>query len=376
MPLQEAEEKVKALYATPSDSTVALVKGTKPNVLFIILESYTAKFVGSLGGEIGVTPNLDSIAATGINFTNMYASGDRSEKGMVALLSGYPVQTITSIIKTPHKTQKLPHLSKVFEEQNYSTSYYYGGELEFANIKSYLLNGGYDRLIDKDDFPASSYNSKWGAHDHVVFDRVLQDLKNEKRPFFSTVYTLSSHEPFEIPIAAKFPGDDTDALFRNSVYYTDWALGRFLNAAKQQTWWDNTLVVIVADHGHPAPGSDPNHVPSKFRIPFAMTGGALAANGLTVDVLGSQTDIATTLLSQLNFPNEEFKWGRDLLAHSPNPFAFYVFNDGFGFITPAGKLTFDNVAKKPITKDEGVSQEQIEIGKAYMQFSFEDFLKK
>ncbi len=376
MQMPQAQAKVEALYAAASDSTEKLISADKPNVLFIILESYTAKFVGSLGGEQGVTPNLDKLAAEGVNFTNMYASGDRSEKGMVALLSGYPVQTTTSIIKTPKKTEKLPQLSKVFEQKGYTTSYYYGGELEFANIKSFLLNGGYNKLIDKADFPAESYNSKWGAHDHVLFDRVLKDLKQEKAPFFSTVYTLSSHEPYEIPIPAKFPGTDNTAKFRNSVYYTDWALGRFITEAKKQPWWQNTLVVIVADHGHALPGDDANHAPSKFKIPFILTGGVVTQKGKEVTTIASQTDIASTLLAQLNLPHQDFKWGRNLMAATDYPFAFYVFNDGFGFVTPQGILTYDNVAKKPITRDPEVTEEQVELGKAYMQYSFEDFLKK
>lgn len=376
LPEQEAADRVQALYTSVSDTTEMLLGVQRPNVLFIILESYTAKFLGSLGGEQGVTPTLDSLANAGINFTNIYAAGDRSEKGMVALLSGYPVQTTTSIIKYPQKTEALPQLSKVFAEQGYSTSYFYGGELEFANIKSYLRNGGYDRLIDKYDFDPSTYNSKWGAHDHVLFERVVEDLAEEKQPFFSTVYTLSSHEPFEIPIPAKFPGNDEEAKFRNSIYYTDWALGKFITKARQQAWWSNTLVVIAADHGHPLPGHDANHLPSKYRMPFILTGGALAKSGIKVPGIGSQTDIAATLLAQLKLPHNQFKWSRNLLAPSSSPFAFYVFNDGFGYVTPEGILAFDNVSQKPILTEGTVSEEQIQNGKAYMEYSFGDFVRK
>nr|WP_304608437.1 LTA synthase family protein [Pontibacter anaerobius] len=368
---------VQALYTSaPTDSTEQLLCVQRPNVLFIILESYTAKFVESLGGEKGITPNLDKLAAEGISFTNIYAAGDRSEKGMVALLSGYPVQTTTSIIKYPHKSEKLPQLSEVFEQQGYSTSYYYGGELEFANIKSYLRNGGYDKLVDKYDFDPSTYNSKWGAHDHVLFEKVQQELKQEKQPFFSTVYTLSSHEPFEIPIPAKFAGNDEEAQFRNSVFYTDWALGKFIEEAKKQDWWQNTLVVLAADHGHRLPGNDPNHAPGKYKIPFILTGGALEKEGIVIEGIGSQTDIAATLLAQLNLPHQAFKWSRNLMAPNPSPFAFYVFNDGFGFVTSAGALAFDNVAQKPILREERITEEQLQTGKAYMQTSFEDFVKK
>ncbi|MFT2007562.1 LTA synthase family protein [Pontibacter sp. 13R65] len=376
MELQQAESLVAHLYAATPDSAENILREKKPNVLFIILESFTGKFVGSLGGEQGVTPNLDKLAADGINFTQMYASGDRSEKGLVSLLSGYPVQTTTSIIKNPRKSEQLPELSVVFEQHGYSTSFYHGGELEFANIKSYLLNGGYDRLISKFDFSSKTYNSKWGTHDHVLFNKVLQDLNTEKQPFFSTVFTLSSHEPYDIPIPAKFPGNDFAAMFRNSVYYTDWALGQFIEAAQQQPWWEHTLVVLVADHGHPLPNEDPNHVPSKFRIPFILTGGAVKEKGRQVATLGTQTDIAATLLHQLGMPYDEFKWSRNLLAPSAHPFAFYVFNDGFGYITNQGAVVLDNIGRNVLLRDEGVTDEQLEQGKAYMQYSFEDFILK
>jgi len=376
LPADSAEQKVKQLYAAVSDSTQQVVKPGKPNVVFIILESFTAKMVEHLGGEKGVTPNLDKLAKEGITFTNFYASGDRSQKGMVSILSGYPVQPATSIVKVPKKSEKLPQLSQTFEQNGYKTSFFYGGELEFANLKSYFVNGGYDKLIDKYAFPEKSYNSKWGAHDHVLFERVLKDLKTEQQPFFSTVYTLSSHEPFEIPIEPKFPGTDEVSKFRNSFYYTDWALGNFIAAAKKEPWWQNTLVVLVADHGHPHPNQDPNHVPSKFHIPFILTGGALTKQGITIDALGSQTDIAATILSQLGLEHNAYTWSRNLLAKTTNPFAFYVFQDGFGYITPAGEVTFDNTSKKVITKSGAVTDKQLEMGKAYLQYSFADFLEK
>lgn len=371
----EAAALVDSLYATSPDSAALVVKVRKPNVIFIILESYTAQLIGSLGGEKGVTPNLDKLASEGLSFTNFYASGDRSQKGMVALLSGYPVQPNTSIIKVPRKTENLPQLSKVFKQQGYTTSYYYGGELEFANIKSFLVNGAYDRLIDKSEFPSSSYNSKWGAHDHYLFERVMKDLKQEKKPFFTTVYTLSSHEPFEIPIEPKFSGTDDNTKFRNSFYYTDWALGRFVEEAKKQPWWDTTMIVVVADHGHPLPNDLPNHVSKKFHIPFMLAGGALKRTG-KVETLGSQTDVAATILYQLGLPHQDFKWSRNILASSENSFAFYAFTDGFGFLTPQGEFIFDNNAKQAISRDSSVTDRQATLGKAYMQYSFEDFVRK
>ena len=375
-PDSTAKRMVAGLYNTPADNKPSLLNNPRPNVLFIILESYTAKVVGCLGAEPGATPNLDHLAKEGILFDSIYASGDRSEMGLVALLSSYPVQTTTSIVKTPRKTEHLPHLNQILEAQGYNSRFYYGGELAFANIKSYLLNAGYDHLISKFDFEAKDYNSKWGVHDHVLLQRVIQDLHQEKQPFFTTVFTLSSHEPYDIPIPNHFKGSDETTRFRNSVYYTDYAIGQFIKAAKKEPWWQNTLVVLAADHGHRFPGDDPNDAPSKFRIPFILTGGALAMHNQVISKIGSQTDIVPTLLTQMNLPHNNYQWSKNLLNPQSPDFAFYVFNDGFGYITPQGAITFDNVAKKIIRKDEKVSTKQLDYGKAYMQLSFRDFLAK
>ncbi|SET33773.1 Phosphoglycerol transferase MdoB [Hymenobacter actinosclerus] len=373
-----------SLYQTAGPDTVRLLRPglRQPNVLFIILESFTGKLVGHLGGEPGVTPTLDSLSRTGVAFRNVFAAGDRSQKGLVALLSGYPNQPATSIIKYPRKTEQLPHLARVLREQGYSTAYYHGGELAFANMKSYLVTAGYQRFTERADFRAQDQNAKWGAHDHVLFARMLQELAGQPQPFFVTAFTLSSHEPFDVPMRTRFAGSNEASQFRNSVYYTDHVLGQFLQSARQQPWWANTLVVLVADHGHPQPGSSPVHDPAKFRIPLLLTGGALApaARGRQVLTYGSQTDVAATLLHQLNLPATNFPWSRDLLAPAPPAWpggaAFYSFTDGFGVATPAGTVTYDNVARRVIEHDSAVSRQQLRFGQAYEQASFGDFLGK
>nr|WP_257873431.1 sulfatase-like hydrolase/transferase [Hymenobacter sp. J193] len=213
----------------------------------------------------------------------------------------------------------------------------------------------------------------------MLFRRVLDDLGRQRQPFFVTAFTLSSHEPFDVPMRTRFPGSDEATLFRNSVYYTDHTLGQFLRAARQQPWWSNTLVVLVADHGHPQPGGTPNYAPAKFRIPLLLTGGALRpeARGRVVRTIGSQTDVAATLLAQLQLPATAYAFSRNVLAaDSASAFAFYCFTDGFGLITPRGPVTFDNAARQPITRSPRVPARQVQQGQAYQQVSFEDFLRK
>ena len=361
-----------------ADSTVSILAEARPNVLFIILESFTSKLVGSVGGQPGVTPNLDSLARTGVLFSNVYAAGDRSQKGLVALLSGYPNQPTTSIIKFPRKTEHLPHLCRSLAAAGYRSRYYYGGELAFANMKSYLQTAGYEQLTERSDFAAADQNSKWGAHDGVLFNRLLGDLRQQPQPFFVTAFTLSSHEPFDVPMQPRFPGATEADLFRNSVYYTDNTLGQFLRKAKKQAWYAHTLIVLVADHGHQQPGNSLNQSPDKFRIPLLLAGGALrpGARGRVVSTVGSQTDVAATLLRQLQLPATAFAWSRDLLAPHPVSFAYYCFNDGFGAVSPAGAVTFDNVSRQVWERDPAVPNAQLLLGKAMEQLSMEDFARK
>ena len=361
-----------------TDTTADILAEARPNVLFIILESFTGKLVGSVGGEPGVTPNLDSLARTGVLFKNIYAAGDRSQKGLVSLLSGYPNQPTTSIIKFPRKTEHLPHLCQSLAAAGYHSHYYSGGELAFANMKSYLQTAGYEQLTERADFPLADQNSKWGAHDGALFTRLLADLKRQPQPFFVTAFTLSSHEPFEVPMKPRFPGTDEAALFRNSVYYTDSVLGQFLQQVKRQPWYAHTLLVLVADHGHMQPGNSRNQSPNKFKIPLLLAGGALrpAARGRVIPTLGSQTDVAATLLQQLKLPTGAYVWSRDLLALHPVPFTYYCFNNGFGAVTPTGTITFDNVSRQVWDREGQVSAAQLQLAKALEQVSLEDFAKK
>lgn len=373
--IEKSKNLVDSLYDTGPKRIPSILSVNKPNIIIIILESFTAKWVGCLGGVPHVTPNLDSIAAHGLLFTNIYAAGDRSEKGQVAVLSGYPNQAINSIVKTPTKTINLPSINQALETIGYHSSYTYGGELEFANIKSYLINIKMDKLTDKYSFPISERTTSWGVHDQYVLSEFYKDIHTKKQPFFATLFTLSSHEPYDVPMKPHFKGNDQTTLFKNSVYYTDSIVGDFMNRLKKDPLWNNTLVVFVADHGHPLPGHDPNDRPSKFHIPLIFSGGALKKKG-RVNTIGSQTDIATTILDQLHLSTGKFSWGKDLLDSSAGSFAFYCFNNGFGFVTPKGTETMDNVSKKPIYKTPGFDTSQIKFGKAYMELSYQNYLDR
>lgn len=329
----------------------------------------------------GVTPEFEKLISEGVLFSNFYASSDRSDRGITAVLSGYPAQPTRSIIKTPAKACKLPTLASSLDKAGYSTSFYYGGELDFANIRSYLVNSGFDKMVGKDDFEEKDCNSKWGAHDHVVFDKFLLDTdekyaKGSISPFFSTIFTLSSHEPFEVPMETKMEGNDDASRFLNAMYYADQSVGEFIRQAKTGGWYENSLIIHVADHGHPLPGNSPVHAPEKFHIPMLWLGGALNEKDTVITTIGSQTDLAATLLRQMDISSESFTWSKDMLDPGTLPFAQDVFNNGMGHINQQGLVTFDNVGKIIIHQDTATTEAGLHAAKAHLQVSYQDFLNK
>ncbi len=373
-----ADSLVNTLYAEKSEAPKQLIKSGQPNVVLIIWESFTAKVAEDLGGIPGVTPQFKSLSGEGMLFTRVFSSGDRSDKGLVSILSGFPAQPATSIVKDPKKTRGLPNLAKTLRNAGYYTSFYYGGELEFANLKTYLLSGGFHKLVGVQDFEEEQLNSKWGAHDHVVLEKLLYDIETEKKrePFFRTIFTLSSHEPFEIPAEPEFPGKDVTNLFLSSLHYTDGAIGQFIKKAKTKPWYDNTLFIIIADHGHTYPGNSQVFETGKFHIPMLWFGGALTKEPAAVTATMSQTDLASTLLGQLGIPAKEFPWSKDIFQPGTSHFAPYFFKDGVGFVTDSSYMSFDNVGKKLIEEQGATDSTHLILSRAYLQKSYGDYLNK
>ena len=191
-PLFEAEGKTEQVVNDSSSSNT--------NVILIIWESFTEKVLNkSIEGKPAIK-FFPELIKEGIYFSNCYSSGDRTDKGVSAIISSYPALPKGSIINYPEKTAKLQGLGKIFSDNGYATEFYYGGEPEFMNIKSYLNAQNFQQLITKNDFKEADMNSKWGAHDDVVMRKIVNDIPKMKEPFFTTWLTLSSHEPFETPV--------------------------------------------------------------------------------------------------------------------------------------------------------------------------------
>lgn len=354
---------------------VKVLNNARPNIMIIILESFGDMLIGPLGGDSLTTPCLNRYVRESLVFSNFYASGNRTDKALPAILSGYPAQPAVSIIKEPKKTQSLGSLVKVMDSLNYNTSFWYGGDINFANFNSYLISSGFHQIITMNNFSSADYNSKWGVHDHILFRALKDSMASVNKPFFRVVLTLSSHEPFEIPVPPVFPGKDEPAKFRNSVHYTDSVIGDFLDWAKKTDWWKNTLIIMVGDHCRRNSQTDLVFSQSIFKIPMIWTGGALEEKDRMITKTGSQVDIPVTLLDQLGLKGK-FNFGKDLLTDKSNSFAFYVFNEGFAFITDSTSYIFDQKLHGPVyEKGNGVKRAE-DLGKAYLQVLFDDYLKR
>ena len=356
----------------------SILNTKKPNVILIIWESLSAKSVGVLGGESNVTENLNKLAKEGVLFTNFYGNGDRTDKGIPAILSGYYPQPTTSIMKMPHKSKSLPMLTKEMKNLGYNTGFYYGGDSNFGNMITYLRNGSIDKIVDGTEFDKENWNSKWGAHDHIFLDRFMKDLSAPtlQEPFFQIGLTLTSHEPYEFPDAYKFGKDSQENLYKSAQAYTDKAIGKFIEDAKKQPWWHNTLIVIMSDHGHPLPKHKGYfNSPKKFQIPMVWLGGALAKTGVTVSNFSAQSDFAYTLTDLVDGNSKQFEYGKHIFNESDSQYVHYVFNKGFGTISKNGVFVHDYVSNNPVLK-EGNYKPLDSLGKAISQKAYQDFLDR
>jgi len=375
----EARQLVDSLLHTTDSTTRRLLRVKRPNVILIIWESGTAKVVQRLGGLPNITPHFDALSHTGVLFDAIYASGNRSAKGLAAILSGWPAQANAPILSSPARAARLPGLAEDLAHTGYHTGFYYGGELEFADFKSYLVAHGFDRIVGENDFDRKDWSSKWGAHDHVVLARLLADARTFPRPFFTVLFTLSSHEPYDVPMKTEIAGSTEQSRFLNAHVYTDRSLGNFIAAATHESWWDSALVIIIADHGHPLPKLPPpagEEASQLYHIPMLWLGGALAVRDTVVTVVGSQVDVAPTLLAQLGLAHAQYKWGKNLLAADVRPFAFFSYLDGFGWVDARGRIVYGYNTRQVMQRTPGADQREVRAGEAYQRLTYQDFLAR
>lgn len=374
---KEADKIFATMTSTSDENTYPLLneatfkKGT-PDILIVIMESFASDIMPSMGSYKDVAVCLDSIAQQSILFTRFYANSFRTDRGMVSILSGYPAQTTTSIMRYPRKTSQLPSIARnLVKYKNYKTTYYYGGDADYCNMRSYLVSQGYQHIISDANFPIEDKISKWGVPDHILAARMMEDIKaqqNEKRPMLRILQTSSSHEPFEVPYHRL-----KDKRL-NAFAYTDSVMGAIVREYRKLPRWKNTLIVFVPDHVGSYKENLNDHDRSRYQIPLILAGGAIS-RPMKVGIIGSQQDIAATLLGQLGVEHREFTFSKNMMSDATPKFAFFAVNDAFGVVSEENSLIYDNRAKR-IVYDKGEKGFNLKRGQAYLQKLYDDLARK
>lgn len=365
----EAQSRFDELMKESSDYP-SILTTKRPNIVIILLESFSAHAIEFLGGT-NATPTIKSLLPQSVAFDNVMAASDRSGKGLVATMCGYPVLPTISIIQYPQKTQTLPFIAQKLRENGYqSQTFIYGGDLNFNNFNSLVTLAGFDNIITQNNFESWQLGDKWGAHDQYSLARLLEEMKKQPQPYFDFIFTLSSHEPYTVPMERQLEDD-----YLNSVFYTDKCLGGFFDEVKKSKLWNNTLFILVADHGH----QGPEHVgltdKRRFNIPLIFTGGVLNVCDTIINKHGTQIDLASTLLHQLDIDASDFTFSKNLLDKSSEGFSFFDFNDGFGFVNTSTYHVYDNPSGKNLRLDYTNIADTIS-GKAILQMMSNDNSKR
>lgn len=368
------EEKRAALFdglypTTDGDSIIQVLNTKRPNILIILMEGFGGAFVEPLGGLPDVTPHFNRLSKEGVFFTNCYANSFRTDRGTVCTFSGYLGLPTASVMKIPAKSRTLPAIAEGLSKAGYKTDFLYGGDINFTNMKSYLLSTGYQRLTANTDFSLAEQTSNaWGVNDDITFEYLYNQLRNRKEegPWHTAFLTLSSHEPFEVPyhrLEDKIP---------NTFAYTDECLGKFVDRLKQTPAWKDLLVICLPDHGFYYPREGSNAMPRFYHIPLLWLGGAVK-QPMQVDKIMNQTDLAATLLGQLGLEHTAFTFSRNVLGSDYKyPFAFYSFNNGFSFRDSTGVTVFDNNSGSILFDEPEADESRLDKGKAILQTVYDD----
>ena len=296
----------------PSSPTLRHQQATLPrdnplNLVIILEESLGAQHVGALGG-LDLTPELDKLYDEGIAFDQLYATGIRSVRGIEALMTCITPRAQLSVVKLGETQDNFFTLASLLERNGYRTSFIYGGEAHFDNMRQFFMGNGFQTVVDENDYEDPLFVAPWGVSDEDLFNRAHEEFsKAGVQPFFSLVFTSSNHSPFEIPenrVEVSPHGPRAMA-----IKYADYALGRFFGEARQSDYWDNTVFLVVSDHGVGINGGTLVPV-ERFRIPGVIVGGTIEPR--RVPGITSQIDLLPTLLSLIGLSSEHPCIGRDL----------------------------------------------------------------
>ena len=362
----ECQRLTENVYSTESLGSDTLLTTRQPNIVIILLESCGEEFAA-------VMPHLQQLKQEGVNFSRCYGNSWRTDRGTVCTLSGYPSFPSVSVMKMPGKSRTLPGIASTLQAQGYHTSYLYGGDINFTNMRSYLISTGWEQLTSMDDYSsADRHSAQWGVRDDITFATLASRLA-QMRPddrYLMGYSTLSSHEPWDVPVKQQ-----SDEVL-NAFAYLDNCLYSFINNVREMPVWDNLLLVLTADHGINYKHIDQSHPLEKNHIPMLWLGGAIKEPH-TVDAICNQSDLTATLLGQLGLPHDDFAFSRDVLSQTYTyPTAVHNYSNAQWLVDSTGHVLYDFDLQRIIVSEGSDTERLIRVNKAMVQRTIGDLQQR
>jgi phosphoglycerol transferase MdoB-like AlkP superfamily enzyme len=319
---------------------------SKPNVMILVMESFGREYIGAFNKSrkienyVSYTPFLDSLSNHSLIFTNAFANGRQSIEALPSILASVPSFKVP-FTSSPYSNQEIQSLVSVFKDKGYSTSFFHGapnGSMGFLGLSNIL---GFDNYFGKNEFNDNSlYDGYWGIWDEPFLNYVKNETDKFKEPFFSTFFSLSSHEPFYVPEKYQGVFPMGDVQMHQVIGYSDNALKLFFDSAKNEPWFENTLFIITADHTnqfwYPFYSSPIN----RFAIPILFYHPNGSFKGVN-DELTHQMDIFPSIVDLVGYEKPINSWGRSLFSNSGKPFSIHFSGTVYHFITEKYILVFD-----------------------------------
>ena len=363
----EREQLMEGIYPVESVDTDTLLRTKTPDVIIILLESCGGIFTEEIGRRKDIMPHLNRYVHEGIYFSQFYANSYRTDRGTLCTWSGYPSFPTSSVMKMPSKSRFLPGIAKSLREAGYQTTYIYGGDINFTNMRSYLVTIGFDQLVWQSDYTLEEQRSaKWGVRDDITFATLYEQVARFKpdEHYLIGYSTLSSHEPWDVPT------HELKEEIPNAFNYLDRCIGNFIEQVRKTPQWDNLLVVLLPDHGYSYFGvgeEDELH----DHVPMLWLGGAVKSPR-RIELLCNQTDLPATLLGQMGLPHDDFLFSRDIMSKNYTyPFAVHTYNNGITMKDSTGFAVYDLNANRVIVDKSTDSQTLIRRGMAILQTASE-----
>ena len=367
---EQCEQIIREYYNTKSVDIDTLLNTQTPNIIIILLEGCGGTFT-EIGGRTDITPHLNQLAKEGVYFANCYGNTWRTDRGTVCALSGYPSFPTMSLMKIPAKSRSLPNIAQTLQQQRgYHTAYLYGGDINFTNMRGYLISGGFEQLTWMKDYSAEEQKTaQWGVRDDITFNTLYQMATKAEEPFLIGFSTLSSHAPWDVPIK-KFD----DEVF-NAFYYLDQCLGEFMQKFRKSAAWKNTLLILLPDHGIPYKDKDEN-TRILNHIPMIWTGGAIK-EPRRIEQVCNQTDLPATLLGQLGLNHDNYFLSRDVMSKTyTKPFAIHTYTEGYSMYDSVSFVNYDMISDRVVVEKGRKNPELLQRARAILQAASDDLKKR